>query len=150
MKDTRNHITDDSKIRTFDTGASRGSGEGKLDYEGFLSPLVLERYAEYLHEHRTLPDGTTRAGDNWQRGMPLSVYMKSAWRHFFFWWKLHRSKGIVVDCASKELQDAICALIFNASGYLHELLKVKLVREDTGGHPVVVPPRKTIKVEDFR
>ncbi|KKK53952.1 hypothetical protein LCGC14_3089650, partial [marine sediment metagenome] len=33
------------KVRTFDSGANRSSEEGKLDFEGFLSPLVLERYA---------------------------------------------------------------------------------------------------------
>ena len=133
------------KVRTFDSGANRSSETGKLDYEGFLSPLVIERYAQYLHEHRTLPDGTERDSDNWQKGMPLSVYMKSAWRHFHAWWKIHRRK----EYATKDLEDAICALIFNASGYLHEHLKVWVVRDD-GGHPVIVPPRRSNReiVED--
>ncbi len=129
-------------VRTFDTGANRGSEEDKLDYEGFLSPLVLERYAQYLHEHRTLPDGAKRASDNWQKGMPLSVYMKSAWRHFHAWWKIHRRK----EYATKDLEDAICAVIFNASGYLHEHLKVQVVGYDVvGGKPITVPPRHLSK-----
>ena len=134
-------VKQDEKIRTFGTGANRGSEEGKLDFEGFLSPLVLERYAEYLHGHRELPDGSVRASDNWQRGMPLGVYMKSAWRHLHAWWTTHRGwrPGTTRD---KRLEDAVCAVIFNASGYLHEVLKAKLVRENTGGHPVVVPPMK--------
>ncbi len=125
--------------RTFDTGANRDTDEGKLDYEAFLSPLVLERYAEYLHEHRKLSDGTLRDGDNWQKGMPLSEYMKSAWRHFFAWWKMHRGwrPGTTIK---KRLEDAICGLIFNANGYLHELLKAKLA-DGSGGRPVVIPPR---------
>lgn len=134
-----------TEIRTFDTGANRGSEEGKLDYEGALSPLVLERYAEYLHEHRELPDGTTRDSDNWQKGMPLSVYMKSAWRHLHSWWKAHRgwfSNPLTskID-REKALEDAICAVIFNAGGYLHELLKTKLVEQDTSRGTIVIPPR---------
>ena len=106
-------------MRNFKTGATRSGEDGKLDYEGFLSPLALQRYAEYLHEHRRQEDGKLRASDNWQLGMPISCYMKSAWRHFVEWWRLHR-------CAvqpRKELEDAICGVIFNAMGYLHEIVK---------------------------
>ena len=49
-----------STKRTFDTGASRDTEAGKLDFEGFLSPPVLERYAEYLNKHRVMADGSTR------------------------------------------------------------------------------------------
>ena len=54
-------------MRTFDTGATRDSDNDKLDYEGFLSPLVLRRYAEYLHKHRKQSDGKIRTSDNWQK-----------------------------------------------------------------------------------
>ena len=108
------------KIRRFDTGATRDTDEGKLDYEGFLSPLVLERYAQFMHEHRHQSDGTLRAGDNWQKGMPLSSFMKSGWRHFMDWWKKNRS--LTDGSPDKELEDAICGVLFNASGYLHEVL----------------------------
>lgn len=108
------------KIRVFDTGASRGSDKGKLDYEGFLSPLVLERFAMYMDSHRTQADGSAIESDNWQLGMPKDSYIKSHWRHFMDWWKEHR--GI----KTKEgLENALCAVIFNAQGYLHELLKNK-------------------------
>lgn len=107
-----------SKVREFDTGANRDTDEGKLDYEGFLSPAVLKRYAEYMHKHRFQSDGQLRDSDNWQKGIPQDAYMKSAWRHFHDWWSEHR--GI----ESKEgKEEAICALIFNAMGYLHEELK---------------------------
>lgn len=106
-------------MRTFDTGATRDVDETKFDYEGFLSPLVLARFAEYMHKHRVQADGKLRDSDNWQKGMPLNVYMKSAWRHFFDWWLEHR-RGAVVGCDVTE--EAICALIFNAQGYLHALL----------------------------
>ena len=112
-------------MRTFESGALRNSEEGKLDYEGFLSPLVLRRYAEYLHSHRALEDGTTRDSDNWQQGMPREVYMKSFWRHMMDWWTIHRWRETGRLPNRKPLEDAICGVIFNASGYLHELLKEK-------------------------
>jgi hypothetical protein len=71
-----------------------------------------------MHKHRQQADGTLRDSDNWQKGIPLPVYMKSGFRHFFDWWKEHR--GIPT---AEGLEDAICALIFNAGGYLHERLK---------------------------
>ena len=154
-----------SEIRTFDTGANRDTDEDKLDYEAFLSPLVLERYAQYLHEHRKLPDGAIRDGDNWQKGMPLSVYMKSGWRHFVSWWKAHRQwqnqpHPNMTKYQCKELEDAICAVIFNASGYLHEILKVRVVSQEhkteevvvgydvKAGRPITVPPMKSPDIRD--
>ena len=118
--ETHKEIGDSDEIRSFDTGATRGADRSKLDYEGFLSPLVLERFAVYMHQHRTQADGKRRESDNWQKGMPQNSYMKSGWRHFMDWWKEHR--GI----RTKEgLENALCAVIFNAQGYLHEHLKKK-------------------------
>lgn len=106
--------------RTFDTGATRDTESGKLDLEGFLSPLVLKRYAKYLHGHRTMKDGSTRDSDNWQKGIPFDVYMKSAWRHFIDMWSYHR--GWLVG---NTFEDAMCGLLFNVMGYLHEHLKAQ-------------------------
>ena len=106
--------------RTFNTGATRDTDEGKFDYEGFLSPLVLERYAEYMNKHRTQSNGELRDSDNWQKGIPKLVYIKSGWRHFFDWWKAHR-KYTTRDT----MEDILCALMFNVMGYLHEVLKEK-------------------------
>lgn len=113
-------------MRTFESGATRDDDAGKLDYEGFLSPLVLRRYAEYLHQHRIQADGNLRDSDNWQRGIPVSVYMKSAWRHFLAWWTAHR--GMRTD--EPEIEDSICALIFNAAGYLHRRIEAKRALAD--------------------
>lgn len=109
-----------AQVRVFDSGATRNLDAEKLDYEGFLSPLVLRRYAEYMHGHRVLPDGALRDSDNWQRGIPRPVYMKSGFRHFFDWWAEYRG----LPTAEGE-EAALCALLFNVSGYLHELLKAK-------------------------
>src|SRR5216684_4328588 len=102
--------------RTFETGATRDTDQGKHDYEGFLSPLVLEAYAVYMTYNRRLPDGSVRNSDNWQKGIPLDVYMKSGWRHFFGWWRRHRG-----HLASEPLIWCLCGLLFNVMGYLHEI-----------------------------
>lgn len=107
-------------MREFTTGATRDNDTEKYDYEGFLSPLVLQRYAAYMHKHRLQADGKLRESDNWQKGMPKDCFIKSAWRHFMDWWLEHRA------LPSREgLEDALCALLFNVMGYLHEILKDK-------------------------
>lgn len=105
-------------IRQFETGANRNSDTGKLDYEGFFNPLVLERIAQYMHKHRYLDNGDIRDADNWQKGIPKAAYMQSGWRHFHDWWKEHRGYG-----SQDGVEEALCALVFNASGYLLEILK---------------------------
>ena len=118
-------------IRKFDTGATRDTDAEKLDFEGFISPAVLELYAEYMNRHRIQPDGAIRDSDNWQKGIPRTAYMKSLWRHFFDAWKLHRGLAATDRATGKTitLEDALCGVLFNAMGYLHELLK-----GDTDGH----------------
>lgn len=107
-------------MRQFDTGATRDTDENKLDYEGFMSPLVLQWYAQYMHQHRKQADGKLRDGDNWQKGMPLDVYMKSLWRHFMDLWLLHRGYGDKSE--SPEVEEVLCAILFNVMGYLHSIL----------------------------
>lgn len=105
-------------IRQFESGANRNSDEGKLDFEGFLSPTVLEAYAVYMNSNRKLENGDIRDSDNWQKGIPRDAYMKSMWRHFMDVWKDHRGLSTKED----EITN-LCALLFNVSGLLHEKLK---------------------------
>jgi hypothetical protein len=124
-----------TNTRTFKSGATRDTDKGKLDYDGFLSPLVLKRYAEYMHKCRVQSDGKVRDSDNWKKGIPSSVYMKSMWRHFMDVWSWNFKKGRLENISYneiKEQEDSLCAVIFNASGYLHELLKVNLMHKDQG------------------
>lgn len=102
-------------MRTFESGATRNDDEDKLDYEGFLTPRVLRRYAEYMHSHRKQADDKLRASDNWQKGMPLKSYMSSMWRHFMAVWSWHRT-------GFGRMETALCALLFNVMGYLNTLL----------------------------
>lgn len=103
------------QMRLFPTGATRNSDENRLDYEGFLAPSVLKRYAEYMHAHRVQADGEVRPSDNWQQGIPKGEYMKSMFRHFMELWTKHRHGGAK--------QEVLCALLFNVMGYLFEELK---------------------------
>ncbi len=109
-------------IRTFDSGATRNNDKDRLDYEGFLSPMVLERYAQYMHKHRLQSDGTLRNSDNWQ-GLfgddHYSVCMKSLLRHVMDVWAGHRG------CEDVDMEDSICAAMFNLQAYLFKLLKEK-------------------------
>lgn len=112
-------------MRTFETGATRDTDRGKLDYEGFLSPAVLERYARYMHKNRVQADGNIRDSDNWQRGIPVAQYMKSMWRHFMDVWTMHRgNRGMA-------LEEALCAVLFNVMGMLHETIKENNRLHDT-------------------
>ena len=112
-------------MRTFESGATRDDDCDKLDFDGFLSPLALRRFAEYMHKHRVQADGKLRESDNWQRAIPQSAYMKSAWRHFMTWWEQHWAEENLAPASDEELEEALCALLFNVQGYLHELLKRK-------------------------
>lgn len=110
------------EIRTFDTGATRDTDQGKLDFEAFLHPLVLNRFAEYMHKHRKQADGTLRNSDNWQKGIPLDEYIKSDLRHVLDAWAIHRGTPI----RETDIEEALCGILFNTQGYLLEILKGKL------------------------
>ena len=45
-------MEDNGTMRTFDTGATRDTNTDKPDYEGFLSPLVIERYGQFMMKHQ--------------------------------------------------------------------------------------------------
>ena len=103
-----------ARIRTFDTGATRDLDTDKLDYEGFLAPIVLERFAQYMHQHRQTAAGW-RDSDNWQKGIPIAQYVKSLLRHVMTVWLAHR-RGEPLP------QEELCAMLFNAQGLLFEVL----------------------------
>lgn len=107
-------------MREFNTGATRDSDEDKPDYEGFLSPHVLQVYAAYMQKNRKQADGKMRPSDNWQKGIPRDAYMKSMWRHFHEVWEQHRYTQLNNPAGVET--DPICALLFNVMGYLFEVL----------------------------
>jgi hypothetical protein len=109
---------DDGVMREFDTGATRDTAEGKLDPEGFTHPLVMEQFYKYMNMNRLQSDGKMRASDNWQRGIPKEAYMKSLKRHCDDVWLEHRGFN-----SDNGILAALCGIMFNAMGYMHEELK---------------------------
>lgn len=130
MSDMVSEVSD-PVIRTFATGATRNLDVNKLDYEGFLCPMVLESFAKYMDSHRMQKDGTLRSSDNWCKGIPIEVYMKSMWRHFFDVWKCYRSLEVLSpeDGHPIDSEEALCALLFNVQGMLHELIKKRSIEQ---------------------
>ena len=123
-------------LREFDSGATRDTAEGKPEYGGFLSPLVLQRFGEYMHKHREQSDGSLRASDNWQKGIPVRVYLESLLRHVMDIWLYRLGFG---KRAKESYEEALCAALFNIQGLLFEELKegaanrVRRTRENPGG-----------------
>lgn len=115
-----------AEVREFSTGATRSSDNGKLEYRRFLSPTALRRYAEFMHKNRVQPDGNMRDPDNWKKGIPIDSYMDSLGRHYMEIWLLHDGQEVLDEKGNPvDLETALCAIIFNAVGYLHEQLKEK-------------------------
>jgi len=129
----KEHYVKNDLIRTFDGGGIRDLDKDKFDIEGFLSPLNLHRYFQYMHEHRILPNGEERESDNWQAlfgEKHLNVCLKSLLRHVHDLWLHHRGHK---EKTTETLENSLCAIIFNASAYLFKLLldKQKRSRNET-------------------
>lgn len=116
---------DTGTIRKFETGATRDTATDKHDYEAFVSPLVTRRYGKFMHKHRKQSDGSLRAGDNWQKGIPIDQYVKSLVRHVEDVRLIHDGYQAWDNVGLVEVEDALCAIIFNASGILFERLKTQ-------------------------
>jgi hypothetical protein len=78
-----------------------------------------------MTKHRKQANGQLRDSDNWQKGMPKDVYIKSMWRHFLDVWFIHRGCKRFDKQRNEEItiDEALCALLFNVMGYLFEVLK---------------------------
>jgi len=103
---------------------TRDDDKDKCDYEGFLSPIVIQAYGEYMHKHRIQADGEIRASDNWQKHFGVNhfaVCMKSLWRHFMDLWLEHRGFK-----SRDGIKDALMGILFNTMAYLDKLLKDEL------------------------
>lgn len=112
-------------VRTFDTGATRDTVAGKLDYVKALCPLVLRRYVQYLDKHRLQPDGNMRDFDNWKKGIPRETYHSSKGRHFFADWLLEEGHEVLDNHGPVDEEDALCGELFNAMGKLRGILLMK-------------------------
>lgn len=112
-------------MRTFKTWATRNSDKDKLDYSWFLSTIVIESYAKYMHKNRLQADGNMRDSDNWKQWIDKKAYMQSMFRHFMDVRTLHehdmeereRYDGEVVN-----MEESLNWLLFNVMWYLYEHL----------------------------
>ena len=150
MTDTK----DDGVLRSFGTGATRDTSEGKLDFEGFLSPFVLRQFARYMNMNRLQSDGALRDSDNWQKGIPMTAYMKSLYRHFEEMWYTYRlmemmSEHPVTMPREEQIEfiGAICGAMFNVMGYLHEWLKLEPEVRFDDDEPTKEMKERQLKVE---
>ena len=86
--------------RQFSTGAHRDAAGGKGRFD-LLPVYALMRLAKHYE------NGSVRHGDrNWERGMPLSSYTDSAFRH------------LVKFMDGSRDEDHLAAVLWNVSGYL--------------------------------
>jgi hypothetical protein len=138
---------DDGIMRSFDTGATRDTAEGKLDMEGFTHPMVEKQFAKFMSMHRLQSNGVIRDSDNWQKGIPQNAYAKSLRRHHDDFWACHRGfeseNGIIAD---------LCGILFNARGYLLEELKKRnyKLQDFDGSEPIHEIAERRKKVEVLR
>jgi hypothetical protein len=113
-------------MREFNSGAIRDTDNTKLSYVKGLSPIVLRRYLEYLDVHRTQADGNKRTFDNWKNGIPEEVYIDSLCRHTIDAWLLFDGFSTEDNHGPVIIEDALCGILFNTMGFLHELLKKEI------------------------
>jgi hypothetical protein len=112
-----------NKVREFSSGATRNTEIGKIDPEGFLSPIVIEKFCDYMNKHRYQADGKLRDSDNWQKHFGeehYSVCIKSLWRHFLDLWKEHRGFK-----SRDGIEDAIHGCLFNLIAFADKYYKDK-------------------------
>lgn len=109
-------------VREFETGATRDSNEGKIDYRAILSPQALEMFGRYMVKHTIASDGSKREQDNWKRGMPLECYIESFFRHTQ---ELHRA----IEAGNREeITEALGGCFFNLQGMMDWLADGPMLR----------------------
>lgn len=123
-------------MRTFKTGATRDDNTHKLNYVQGLSAQVQQRYLEYLSAHRLQKDGSLRDWDNWKRGIDPVTYRESLLRHAND--AVRASMGLPVP-ENASLEDLLCAIRFNADGWLFELLAARSGNRELGDAPSAQP-----------
>ncbi len=118
-------------MRSFGTGATRSSAEGKPDYSGYLSPLAIEGFGRYMLKHQLQADGSYRSSRNWKKGIPMKAYVESLWRHFRAFWDFvdfwleddNDFPQAFTDKEIKAIREDLYGLMFNVQGFAHEFEK---------------------------
>lgn len=119
----RKHIAEmfaEPEVRVFESGATRSPLGNKLQYEGYLNPLVLKRFAEYMKKHQTQSNGEQRAADNWQKNIPLESLYDSKVRHDMDVWLYARGYEEEME---EDIEEALCAVMFNTMAILKQVIE---------------------------
>lgn len=124
-------VIDSGTLRTFATGATRDTSKTKLEPFGFLSPVALHRFSEYMHKHRLQSDGNLRDSDNWKKGMPEKEYIQSLIRHVMDFWLVTSGEEPRYDPKVTAPEEIACAILFNIQGYLHERGTARTLKQDS-------------------
>lgn len=106
-------------MRKFKGKAIRSELGDKNEYVRFISPIVIQRYGDYMRKHQITESGEKREADNWRDGIDDKAYLDSCFRHYLEWWK--NNDGY----PSEDLEETLCAIMFNTMGRLHNLLEEK-------------------------
>jgi len=124
-------VAEQKEMRVFESGATRNV-EVDPDYHGFLSPLALDAYGEYMHRHRLQADGTLRDSDNWQKGIPNDAFVRSLVRHVHDIQLVFDGYGEFArqdDRDDNVLLAHLSAALFNVQGMLHNVMLALLEDE---------------------
>lgn len=125
-------LIETESMRVFATGATRNI-ESDPDYHGFISPLALHAYGDYMHRHRLQADGSLRDSDNWQKGIPNDAFVRSMVRHVHDIQLIHDGYGELARTDDRDenvLLSHLAAALFNVQGMLHNVLKANLEEEE--------------------
>lgn len=95
-------------MRTFSTGATRNDDSNQLDLEAYRSPITDIVFGQYMKKHALQADGSMRAGDNWQKGIPTVSGLKSENRHHHDVWLEARGYD-----SRDGVLEGLCGLKFN-------------------------------------
>ena len=110
-------------MRKFLSGATRDNDEQKINIIDSFSPLVLRRFAQFMRDHNIKGGELKRNEANWKKGMPKQSYIESKARHFLDAWITHEGYE------DGDIEEMLCADLFNTMGHLHELLVAKLKKK---------------------
>jgi len=122
-----NKVTDSGKRRKFGKNrAVRDVSTGKGRYD-LISPIAMQRLADHYENGATKYDPR-----NWERGMPLSVYLDSMERHTNKFKEGHRE------------EDHMSAVAWNAFGLIHtqEMIKRGLLPKEFDDLPNYLKKKK--------
>ena len=127
-------------MRKFKSGATRNNDEQKINIIGSFSPLVVCRFAQFMRDHNIKDGKLKRDEANWKKGMPKQSYLESKARHFLDTWKTHEGYE------DGNIEEMLCADIFNSMGHLHELLVEKLKAKRKNKKPTMTAVKALAQV----